>query len=260
VNSVDPSSLASLLDRLAAGEVDPATAFDQLSRLDVDHSPAGRLDRQRLARTGLPEAVYGPGKTPAECARLVAGLLEAPGIPVLLTRSSPDQRERALERCPGGEVVGDPDRPSATVLWRPLAPTGRQVLVVTGGTTDRPVADECSATLRALGHDVVVELDCGVAGLQRILALEDALRGADAVVVVAGMEGALASVVAGLVRGFVVGVPTSTGYGASAGGWTALAGMAASCAPGLALVGIDNGFGAACVVHRALGASRAVAR
>jgi len=252
VSVVDPSSLASLLDRLAAGEVEPAVAFDQLTRLQTDQSEAGRLDRHRLARTGLPEAVYAPGKTPAECARLVAGLLEAPGTPVLLTRSSPDQREAALRRSPGGEVVGDPDRPLATVLWRPLERSGRHVVVVTGGTTDRPVAEECAATLRALGHDATIELDCGVAGLHRVLAIEDRLRHADGVVVVAGMEAALASVVAGMVPGFVVGVPTSTGYGASLGGWTALAGMAATCAPGLAVVGIDNGFGAACVVHRAL--------
>jgi NCAIR mutase (PurE)-related protein len=127
------------------------------------------------------------------------------------------------------------------------------VLLVTAGTADLPVAGECAAVLRALGFEPSLTADCGVAGVHRLLATVDELDGADAVVVVAGMEGALASVVGGITGAPVIAVPTSAGYGASLDGITALLAMLASCAPGVCVVGIDNGFGAACAVVRMLG-------
>src|SRR5690606_3906121 len=149
-------------------------------------------------------------------------------------------------RNPGGHREG------TTLVWRPAAPRPEKVVVATAGTADLPVADECAATLAAHGIDPVRLTDVGVAGVHRLLASVDDLTGADAVVVVAGMEGALASLIGGMTPAPVVAVPTSTGYGAALEGVTALLAMLASCASGLTVVGIDNGFGAACAVLRVL--------
>ena len=200
------------------------------------------------------EAVYAPGKTPEHCAAIVAELLSEPGeLPVLLTRASPEQAEAALARNPEGTVTATGSRATlALVSWRPTPPRSARVLVVTAGTADLPVAAECRAALEAFGLPPTVLADCGVAGVHRLLASLDELVAADVIVVVAGMEGALASVVAGITPAPVVAVPTSTGYGAAFEGVTALLSMLASCAAGLTVVGIDNGFGAACAVARLL--------
>jgi NCAIR mutase (PurE)-related protein len=187
--------------------------------------------------------VYGPGKTPAQCAAIVAELLAEANGPVLLTRASPEQ----LAAVPaGGTVTG------TTVVWRAAEPTGARVALVTAGTADLPVADECAATLDAYGLGPDRIHDVGVAGIHRLLTEVDRLATADAVIVVAGMEGALASVVGGFVPGPVVAVPTSVGYGAGLEGITALLSMLASCAAGITVVGIDNGFGAATAIARML--------
>jgi NCAIR mutase (PurE)-related protein len=190
--------------------------------------------------------VYGPGKTPEQCAAIVAELLDAGSAPVLLTRASPEQANRALDRNPDGEQRG------TTLVWRPSAPRPERVLVMTAGTADLPVADECATTLWAHGIEPSRVTDVGVAGVHRLLAVTDDLFAAEAVVVVAGMEGALASIVGGLTPAPVVAVPTSTGYGAAFDGVTALLAMLASCAAGITVVGIDNGFGAASAVLRLL--------
>jgi NCAIR mutase (PurE)-related protein len=176
----------------------------------------------------------------------VTELLTHGSGPVLLTRATSEQAADALAAHPAGVASG------ATVVWRP-APLGRpeRVVVAAAGTADLPVADECATVLDAYGLRPVRLTDVGVAGLHRILPHIDVLAEADAVVVVAGMEGALASVVGGLSAAPVVAVPTSAGYGASFGGVTALLAMLASCAAGVTVVGIDNGFGAACAVARA---------
>jgi NCAIR mutase (PurE)-related protein len=173
---------------------------------------------------------------------------------VLLSRADADQVRAALEVNPGGEVTGHEDDGGATltVVWRPAPERGERVLGVTAGTADLPVADECDATLRAHGFRPVRIADVGVAGLHRVLDAAGELATADAVVVIAGMEGALASVVGGLTPAPVVAVPTSVGYGAALDGVTALLAMLASCASGITVVGIDNGFGAAVAVVRAL--------
>ena len=212
-----------------------------------------QLDHHRRARTGLAEAVYAPGKTPAQCVAAVAGLLDGPGDgPVLLTRADEEQTTAATTAVPGGTVTVT-GRDLHTVAWRTAGPRTATVLVLTAGTGDLPVAREAAAALTAYGVTAPVVPDVGVAGLDRVLARRAEIEDADVVLVVAGMEGALASVVAGLTRAPVVAVPTSVGYGAGLEGITALLGMMASCSPGIAVVGIDNGFGAACAAVRILG-------
>ena len=246
---MDETALRALVAAVAAGEVGPDEAVARLRRLPFADLGFARVDHQRLPRTGLPEAVYAPGKTAAQCAALVGELLAAEGGPVLLTRADADQAAAALAAHPDGLVTGDRHR---LVAWRPTPPRPVHVVVVSAGTADLPVADECAATLTALGLPPARLTDVGVAGVHRLLADVDQLAGADAVVVVAGMEGALASVVGGLTPAPVVAVPTSVGYGASLEGVTALLAMLSSCAAGITVVGIDNGYGAACAVSRLL--------
>jgi hypothetical protein len=251
---MDEDALRTLLDGVRTGTVAPDDAVAALRRLPYADLGFARVDHHRALRQGLAEAVYGPGKSPEHCAAIVGELLAAPGErPVLLTRAAPDQVAAALARSPGGVVTGAAPGAGATVAWRPAGPRDEAVVVATAGTADLPVAEECAAVLAAHGIAAVRLTDVGVAGVHRLLGSADVLAGADAVVVVAGMEGALASIVGGITPAPVVAVPTSAGYGASLGGVTALLGMLASCAAGLTVVGIDNGFGAACAVLRMLG-------
>ena len=248
---MDEPALRQLLDDVRTGAVGPDDAVARLRRLPFVDLGFARVDHHRALRQRAGEAVYAPGKTPEHCARIVAELLAEPaGSPVLLTRADPTQVAAALEASPGGEVTA-PGR-LATVCWRPAPRRTGRVVVITAGTADLPVAEECTAVLRAFGFAPALIADCGVAGVHRILASIDDVADADAVVVVAGMEDALASLVAGITGAPVVAVPVSTGYGAALEGVTALLAMHASCAAGLSVVGIDNGFGAACAVNRML--------
>ncbi|GAB2621430.1 nickel pincer cofactor biosynthesis protein LarB [Streptomyces capparidis] len=207
-----------------------------------------RLDTARRRRTGVPEVVFAQGKTPEQTLALLGELLERdPGSPALATRCPEEVLRRAPEVFAGRPVHADPV--ARTVTVGDLPPRRGSVAVLTAGTTDLPVARECAATLAALGAGHHVLADVGVAGLARLLSHVAELRTADCVVVVAGMDGALPSVVAGLLPAPVVAVPTSVGYGFADGGRAAAAAMLASCAPGLTVVNIDNGFGAA--VHAA---------
>lgn len=243
---MDRPALEALLAAVADGRVEPADASARLARLPYAQLGMARIDHHRALRQGMPEAVYGPGKTPGQCVAIVAELLDQPGGPVVLTRTDQAQRTSVLAAHPGAVVTGH------TLVWRPAAAREVAVLVVTAGTADGPVAEECVAVLSAFGIGAKLLADCGVAGIHRLLDEVDALTAADAVVVVAGMEGALPSVVAGLVAAPVVAVPTSVGYGSSLHGITALLAMTSSCAPGVTVVGIDNGYGAACATARAL--------
>ena len=244
---MDDAVLASLLDDVRRGLVTPDEAAARLRRLPFSDLGFARVDHHRALRQGFPEAIYGPGKTPAQCAALVRSLLDEGG-PVILTRASSAQLA-ALD--PPGNVTEHAPGWS-TVVWSAAPRRPGKILVITAGTADLPVATECVAVLSALGFGPSLIADCGVAGLHRLLATIDTLDGADAVVVVAGMEGALASVVGGITGAPVVAVPTSAGYGAALEGVTALLGMLSSCAAGVTVVGIDNGFGAACAVARML--------
>jgi NCAIR mutase (PurE)-related protein len=266
---MDENAIRQLLDDVRSGSLDPDDAVTRLRRLPFADIGFARVDHHRPLRQGLLEAVYAPGKTPEQCAAIVAELLAEPaGQPVLLTRADPDQAAVAMDENPGGlRTAGlrTPTSPAAKqrvhgaardlslVAWRPAAERPGRVLVVTAGTADLPVAEECDATLVALGLRPELLTDCGVAGIHRLLVSAQDLADADAVVVVAGMEGALASLVAGVTSAPVVAVPTSTGYGAAFEGIAALLAMLSSCAAGVTVVGIDNGFGAACAVSRLLG-------
>lgn len=252
---MNDDDLRHLLEDIRSGAVSADDAVARLRRLPFADLGFARVDHHRQLRQGFAEAVYGPGKTPAQCAAIVAELLAGGSGPVLLTRADPSQVEAALEESPGGGVTPAEAVPGrlSTVVWHPAPRRDGQVVVITAGTADLPVAEECEATLRAYGFHPALLADCGVAGLHRLLAVRDELAKADAVVVVAGMEGALASVVGGLTGAPVVAVPTSVGYGASLQGVTALLAMLSSCASGLTVVGIDNGFGAANAVVRVLG-------
>ncbi len=259
---MDEAALRELLDGVMAGEVSADDAVAALRRLPFADLGFARVDHHRSLRQGMAETVYGPGKSPEQCAAIVAELLAQPGSsPVVLSRADAEQVATAVAANPDGTVVeaghGDPDRRRLhTVVWRPAPGRSEAVAVVTAGTADLPVADECAATLVAHGVRPLRISDVGVAGLHRILDAAEELAAADVVVVVAGMEGALASVVGGLTAAPVIAVPTSVGYGSSLEGVTALLGMLASCASGLTVVGIDNGFGAACAVLRALNVRR----
>ncbi|HEX4218574.1 MAG TPA: nickel pincer cofactor biosynthesis protein LarB [Acidimicrobiales bacterium] len=285
---MDPAALHRLLADVRSGACSPDDAIQQLRRLPFADLGFAKVDHHRSLRQGFPEAVYGPGKTPAQCSAIVGELLSDAGIqdgpgerhksdsggphkdravrslgpvsPVLLTRADGDQVALTLADHPGGSrtitgVATGADRARgqlSTVVWRPAPERSGRVLIITAGTSDLPVAGECQATLVALGYRPDLLPDCGVAGIHRLLASADTLAEADAVVVVAGMEGALASLVGGITPAPVVAVPTSTGYGAALEGVTALLAMHASCAAGVAVVGIDNGYGAACAVARIL--------
>lgn len=247
---MDEPALRQLLDDVRSGILPADEAVARLRRLPFADLGFARVDHHRALRQRTGEAVYAPGKTPEQCAAIVAELLSEPGGPVLLTRAVPAQVDAAVAVAPGGDVTDTGEH--ALVTWRPADERTGRVLVVTAGTADVPVAQECVSVLSAYGFRPSFVADCGVAGVHRLLASLDELTEADAVVVVAGMEGALASLVAGITPAPVVAVPTSAGYGAGLQGVTALLAMHASCAAGITVVGIDNGFGAACAVARML--------
>jgi pyridinium-3,5-biscarboxylic acid mononucleotide synthase len=202
------------------------------------------IDLDRTRRQGVPEVVYAPGKTPAEIDGIVTALLAHDNGPVLVTR---------LDAAPAAALTVDGGRYDAAarvMVWRPAPPRATSVAVVTAGTADGPVAAEAAAVAGAIGLRVTEIRDVGVAGLHRITARAGELADSDVVIVIAGMEGALASVVAGLVACPVVAVPTSTGYGAALEGITALLAMLSSCANGITVVNIDSGYAAAMAAHR----------
>ena len=238
---VDSDSIRQLLEQVAAGELSPEDAFARLRILPFEDIGFARVDHHRRLRRGFPEVIYARGKTPMQVVEIAQRLLEVDGL-ALATFVEPDVHAALAERFDGVEYddlarvasIGRMPEPEAGVP--PLA-------VVTAGTSDIPVARQASWIARAGGCPVDEVFDVGVAGLHRLLHVQERLQAAGAIVVVAGMEGALPSVVAGLVAVPVIAVPTSVGYGASFGGVAALLAMLNSCAGGTAVVNIDNGFG-----------------
>lgn len=200
------------------------------------------LDLERAARRGYPEAVYCAGKTPSQVAAIAAAVRARPDVVTLFTRASDNHAQAVRNELP--DALHDVD--AGLLAWPPAlpAPSGGRVLVVAAGTSDLPAAREALLTARYLGRAAELIVDVGVAGLHRILSHVDELRAARVVVVAAGMDGALPSVVAGLISAPVVALPTSVGYGAAFGGLAPLLTMLNSCAPGVAVVNIDNGYGA----------------
>lgn len=242
---MDETALRQLLDDVRSGDRSPDEAVAALRSLPFADLGFARVDHHRLLRQGMAEAVYGPGKTADQAARIVGELLaRTADAPVVLTRADAEQIAAAVDANPGASVVG------TTIVWRPAPARRERIVLLTAGTADLPVADECAAVLTAHGLPPQRLTDVGVAGIHRLLGHTETLVEADAVIVVAGMEGALCSVVGGLTGAPVIAVPTSVGYGAGLDGVTALLAMHATCAAGITVVGIDNGYGAACAVAR----------
>jgi len=240
---MDKTRLLAILNALADGRLSPAEAFSQLRDFPAGLGEGFVLDTQRRLRTGLPEVIYGAGKSAEQIIEL-ARLLLAVGEQVLATRVDAEKAAEALAAVP--ELAYDA---TARLLYAHPIPVDERrgmIAVVCAGTSDLPVAAEAALVARCLGNPVESFTDIGVAGLHRLLNRLDALRAARVIIAVAGMEGALPSVIAGLVAVPVIAVPTSIGYGASFGGIAALLAMLNSCAPGVSVVNIDNGFGAAC--------------
>jgi hypothetical protein len=232
-----------LLHSVRHGELDPEAALESLARLPFVDVPDARVDTHRALRQGLPEVVYAPGKTAAQIAAIVRTLRDA-GQDVLVTRVEAGLAEE-LARALAGAAYDARGR----LFWigrDPVPVVGKgTIAVVCAGTADLPVAAEAVGAAQRFGNRVESLFDVGVAGLHRLLAANEVLRSARVLIVVAGMEGALPSVVGGLVDKPVIAVPTSVGYGASFGGIAALLGMLNSCASNVCVVNIDNGFGAA---------------
>ncbi len=235
-------ALEDLLDQVASGATPVDTALGRLSGFPVEEADFARIDHQRALRCGFPEVVLCEGKTPAQCAEIIRRLA-ARGGSVLATRASAEVAEITREKVP--EIQFD-EMARLLYLDRGEAPRGvGRVLVLTAGTSDLPIAAEAARVLSVMGNESAVISDVGVAGIHRLVGVRDEIEAARVLIVVAGMEGALASVVGGLVRVPVIAVPTSVGYGASFSGLAALLGMLSSCAAGVTVVNIDNGFGAA---------------
>jgi NCAIR mutase (PurE)-related protein len=242
---LDRDRAKELLQQVRDGSVDVEHALETLARAPVVETGAARVDTHRSLRMGIPEVVYGPGKTPEQIVEIVTVLREAEQS-VLVTRVEDAAAESVLEQLPGNVRYA-----TARLLWFGPSEVPSQgkgtIAVVSAGTSDQFVAAEASETARLFGNKVEWVQDVGVAGIHRLLACQDILRSARVLIVVAGMEGALPSVVGGLVDKPVIAVPTSVGYGAAMGGVAALLGMLTSCASNVSVVNIDNGFGAAYV-------------
>lgn len=247
---MDPRHVRALLERVHAGEVPVEEALETLRQLpfrDIGHAT---VDHHRALRQGVPEVIFSERKSVDQIADIAQEITRA-GQNVLMTRLDEAKAEALKPRLPGLRYA-----PLARIASVELAPPLRRdvgmVAVVTAGTSDIGVAEEAAETLRAVGIEATRFYDVGVAGLHRLLSRVDELRKASAVIVIAGMEGALPSVVGGLLAAPIVAVPTSVGYGTALGGFTALFTMLTSCAAGIVVVNIDSGFGAAIAVHRML--------
>lgn len=241
---MDANRIKLLLEQVSQGSVSPDEALQQLKTLPFEDLQFAKVDHHRALRVGAPEVIFGPGKRPEHIAEIFAKLA-ARGNNVLATRVSNEQMEAISRLTPDAQYH---DLARAAVLHVRHERIGKGTIgVISAGTSDLPVAEEAALTAKLMGNDVECIYDVGVAGLHRLLAHSEALQKARVLVVCAGMEGALPSVVGGLVGVPVIAVPTSVGYGAAFGGIAALLGMINSCASNVTVVNIDNGFGAAYV-------------
>jgi NCAIR mutase (PurE)-related protein len=247
---MDKLRLAQLLEAVSRRELDVETALADLSRLPFSDISYARVDHHRALRQGMAEVIFAPGKTAEQIAGIAARLIDA-GQDVLVTRLEPAVFVEVAAAVPS--LVYRAAGRTASHQQQPRELTSEErVAVITAGTSDVPVAEEAIETLRMAGIGCRRFFDVGVAGLHRLLSILPELSRAEALIVIAGMEGALPSVVGGLVAAPVIAVPTSVGYGTALGGFTALMGMLTSCASGVTVVNIDNGFGAAMAVMRQL--------
>ncbi|WP_432823944.1 nickel pincer cofactor biosynthesis protein LarB [Trichloromonas sp.] len=245
---MNPNELKILLQSISDGSLSVADGIERLRTLPFEDVGVAMIDHHRELRQGTPEVILGESKSAGQIFTIVEKMAEK-GSNILVTRINREKAEPLLARFPDGSF--DAESRTFCLEQKPLEfATRGKILVICAGTSDIPVAREASVTARMLGNEVVEIVDVGVAGIHRLLARGDQLREAAVIIVVAGMEGALPSVVGGLVAVPVIAVPTSVGYGAAFGGVAALLGMLNSCASGITVVNIDNGFGAAYAATR----------
>jgi pyridinium-3,5-biscarboxylic acid mononucleotide synthase len=239
-----PQAIEALLQDVRDGRTEVGEALERLRHLPFEDLGFAKLDHHRALRTGMPEVIFAQGKTEAQVAAIFARMAQAGGN-VLATRATRAIYDAVASAEPRAEFQ---ETARAITLKQTEPPAGKgTVAVVCAGTSDLPVAEEAAVTARLMGNTVELIADVGVAGIHRLLAQKSTLTGARVLIVCAGMEGALPTVVGGLVNAPVVAVPTSVGYGASLGGIAALLGMLNTCSPNVSVVNIDNGFGAACI-------------
>lgn len=245
---MDAAYLKDILDQVAERNVSVEEALENLKKLPYEDIGYANIDQHRNIRTGQAEVIFGQGKTPEQIAGIVKHMKQENSV-ILVTRADEEDFHEVLKAVPEAKydklarmiMIGDKPEPVATK--GPIA-------IVTAGTSDIPVAEEAALTAEYFGNEVDRIYDVGVAGIHRLFGKMDRIQNAEVIIVIAGMEGALASVVGGLVNVPVIAVPTSIGYGASFGGLAALLSMLNSCANGIGVVNIDNGYGAACLASR----------
>ncbi len=240
---MNPEALLQLLTAIQQGKTTPEEGMGRLARMPYEDLAFAKIDHHRALRTGRPEVIYAAGKSNEQVLAIFEAMVRNGGN-VLATRVTPEAAAAVCVRLP--DAVHHPVARAVTLRQQAARALPGKIAVLSAGTSDLPVAEEAAVTAELLGATVVRIHDVGVAGLHRLLGQHAALTDAAVIIACAGMEGALPSVVAGLVRAPVIAVPTSVGYGAAFGGLTALLAMLNSCAPNVAVVNIDNGFGAAC--------------
>lgn len=239
---MDKKSLETLLEQVKNGDIPIEEGVNALTELPFSDLGFAKIDNHRAIRVGYPEVIYGEGKTVEQVVQIVE-LMHGKGDNVLLTRASEEMAEAVLKACPSAHYnkLGN----AVSIKNTPLEESDSYIAIVAAGTSDLPVVEEAYETAKMLGNKAVKVTDVGVAGIHRLFANLDVIKGAKVVIVVAGMEGALASVIGGLIDKPIIAVPTSVGYGANLGGVATLLAMLNSCASGISVVNIDNGFGAA---------------
>jgi NCAIR mutase (PurE)-related protein len=252
---MQPEKIKKILTKIERGEISADEGWDLLRGSTFEDIHFAKIDHHRLKRTGIPEVIFAPGKTEKQIIEIFKRM-HAAGSDILVSKVEKSVYDK-LRRSYKGLKYNEAARMIVKTGRKKLKISAGRIAVVTGGTSDMNVAEEAAVTIEAFGYEVDRIYDVGVAGIHRLLAFNDKLKKADVIIVAAGMEGALASVVGGLVSSPVVAVPTSVGYGASFGGIAALLAMLNSCAPGVTVVNIDNGFGAAMAALKMLNIKKA---
>ena len=243
---MDKVEIIRLLEQFSNGKLNQDEMVERISTMGLEDMGFATIDTDRTSRTGIPEVIYSEGKTPEQVTEIALRMHER-GIPILATRATSEVYDAVVKKIPGAIY----HRQARAIVYQPQKPTPTEsyIAVVSAGTSDIPVSEEAAVTAEFLGNRVERIYDVGVAGIHRLFHKLELIRGARVIIVIAGMEGALASVIGGMVDKPVIGIPCSTGYGANFGGVSALLSMLNSCAAGVSVVNIDNGFGAACQAH-----------
>jgi len=252
---MNPSRLKSLLKRFKQGKISADEVLSQLKTLPYETIGFASIDHHRLLRQGFPEVIYCPGKTLHQITQIAQTLLKQ-RTPLLATRADLKIFKAIQDRIPNAKFHSEAGVVTVSFSKKKRRKKETEILIITAGTSDLFVAEEARVTLEFLGHSIGTLYDVGVAGIHRLLDRQQLLLKARVIIVVAGMDGVLPSVIGGLVRVPLIAVPTSTGYGSGLGGVAALLTMLNSCANGIAVMNIDNGFGAACLAQRILGVSK----